>query len=533
MIRHVLIQQEYEEALKRAFNTIRVTVGSTLGPKGKQVLIDTPYGAPTITKDGVTVASQLNPENPAERLITQTIVQTASKTASIAGDGTTTATILTLALTEAISNLVKKGYRHTDVVAEFKKLLSNTIDFLKSNAKHTSFDKVKAIAAMSSSNNPEIIKLITEAYKDLDEFAVVMVEESRSNQSYIEKLKGYTIDRGWANSNFITNVSDMTARYENVKVLITDQPIKTAHQILPALELCAQSRQPLLIIADDIEPAPLSFAIVNKLRNELPILIVRAPSYGEHRYELLKDLAAYTNATLISMNSSLRLEDIKEEHLGTASKVISDKSKTTIISTASNTEKVKERVKLIEAILAEHSEDSFFYQQAKARKAKLISEVAIIKVGAATESYVKEIKSKLDDALRAVNAAIANGYIPSIASALITLSSALSHEDELILEQFKTALEAPLKLLLHNADIDPLSIIPKLRSKPFNVCYDAISNSFTDYEMSELLDPLEVAKTALESAFQSASLLSNVSSVIFIDPKEKRYSPPSLDESPA
>jgi len=527
----VTFNPEARKKLIEGVNTVANAVAVTLGPKGRNVVIDT-YGVPTVTKDGVTVAKWLSLVEPVENLGVQIIKQAASKSGTNAGDGTTTATVIAQALTLEAMSLVEKGVSPIDIKRAYEELLGVTLAGITQASTPVDDNKIVNIATISANNDLTTGKLIADAFKQVGKEGILTVEDSRTNETYTKVVDGVSVSRGFLSPYFITDRERLEAVYEDAYVFITDKKIRTDKEIVPILEQALGAKKPLLIIADDIEAVALSVLVINRVRNNIPVVAIKAPAYGDRRAALLEDLAVITGAELISEQKGMRLEDTKLSQLGNCKKVVVNQDETIIVDPAGNKEAIDQRAKEVKAALAK-SNHEYEIEKLSERLAKLVAKVAVLYVGAATETEVKEKKDRIDDAIRATRAAIAKGFVPGGGTTLLEISTRLeSNSDPAILDAFLTGIRAPIRQIITNAGANPDTILTKLakdlESNP-KAGYDAAKNEYQkDMTKAGIIDPTLVVEEALINAVSAANMLI-LSEVTIHDTKEK-YEPGSIEE---
>jgi chaperonin GroEL len=529
----VTFNPEAREKLIKGMNIVADAVAVTLGPKGRNVVIDT-YGTPAVTKDGVTVAKWINLVEPVENLGAQLIKQAAARSGTNAGDGTTTATLLTQSLVQGGMELLKKGVSPIDVKRGYEELLNITLAGVVEAAVPVDDDKIKDISTISANNDKVIGSLIADAFKAVGKDGMLAVEDSRTNETFTKIVDGVSIPRGFLSPYFVTDPSKMETVYEDPYILITDKKIRGTQELVPILDkVISQSRRPLIIIADDVEAQALSLLVVNRVRQGLPVLAVKAPAYGERRSAILQDLAVLVGAELISEHKGLRLEDTTLEQLGSCKKVISNANETILVDPAGNKEEVAKRATEVRAAL-DNSTNEYEKEKLTERLAKLVAKVAVLYVGAATETEVKEKKDRIDDAIRATRAAIARGYVPGGGSTLLDISSRLqTSSSQEVLDIFVKALQSPTSHIVKNAGGDPSKIIPQIiemlkQSK--NAGYDASALRFEkDMVKVGIIDPALVVEEALVNAVSAANML--ILSEVTIHDVVEKYEPMSPEQA--
>lgn len=530
MTKKVISGPALHSLLLEGVNTIASAVGSTLGPLGSNVVIETPYGRSTVTKDGVTVAQQITLEDPTQNLAVDIVKQAAERTASIAGDGTTSATILTQKLFEEGLKLVNSGTPPIKVKTAYELLLKQVLPLIESNTHQVSSPQdVYQIALISANSDQTIASLISKAIEYVSKDGSITLEESKTGESYVDLVDGTSFQRPYASPYFVTNPSKGTAELDNPLVLITDHKLRYIGQLIPVLELAAAHSRPLLIICDDIEGQALQTLVINHLSKAIKVLAVRAPSFGENRLELLKDLAALTSSTFYSEASGLQLEKILPEHLGTCEKVISSKHETIIVDGLKDAAAIEERSSTIRRALENYPPDSFYHKQLLNRLAKLTAKVAVLYVGAPTETELKERKDRVDDALRATTAAIQSGYVVGGGTLLAKISTTLS--DDFTAKAFAKALQEPLSRIAQNAGKSSALVLSKVLQEPsWTYGYNALSDTYTDLIEDRVIDPALVVSQSLTSAVSAANMLLLSSTAVYNVDRTPPYSPGSLND---
>ncbi len=521
MAKKISFDTEARNNLKAGIDALADAVKVTLGPKGRNVIIEKSFGAPQITKDGVTVAKEIELEDPIENMGAQMVKEVASKTADQAGDGTTTATVLAQAMVSAGLKNVTAGANPMDlkrgidkataaVVAEMEKMSEKVGD---------DFRKIEQVGAISANNDHTIGKLIAEAMEKVSKDGVITVEEAKGTETYVDVVEGMQFDRGYLSPYFITDADKMIAEYENPLILIHDKKITNVQDIVPILEKAAQAGKPLLIIAEDMDSQPLGVLVVNRLRGGLKIVAVKAPGFGDRRKAMLEDIAILTGGTVISEEQGYKLDNTDLEHLGTAEKVIIDKDNTTIINGKGDPEAIKARIKQIKQQIETTSSD-YDKEKLQERLAKLAGGVAVLYVGAPTEVEMKEKKDRVDDALHATRAAIEEGIVPGGGVVFIRSLKALNkveteNEDEKIgVEIVKKALEAPIKIIALNAGVEGAVVINEVKNNKGSYGYNAKDNKYEDLKKAGIIDPTKVSRVALENAASIAGMLLTTEAVI-------------------
>ncbi|MFC1702868.1 chaperonin GroEL [Patescibacteria group bacterium] len=532
MAKQILFTEEAREKIKSGVDQLANTVKTTLGPKGRNVVIDRGFGSPLVTKDGVTVAKDIELEDKFENIGAELVKEVASKTNDVAGDGTTTATVLAQAIyAEGVKNVVaganpmdlKKGLDKgvEALVNELTKTLSNPI----------SGDDIEKIASISA-NDPEIGKIIAEAIADVGENGVITVEESQSFGIEKEVVDGMRFDKGYLSPYMITNAERMEAEYIDVSILITDKKISSIQEILPLLEKLAQAgKKELMILAEDVDGEALATLVVNKLRGTFSALAVKAPGFGDRRKESLKDIAVLTGGKLVSEEVGMKLEDTQVEDLGRARKVVSTKENTTIVDGAGEESAIKNRIEQLKNELAA-SDSDFDKEKLQERLAKLGGGVGVIKVGAATETEMKEKKQRIEDALAATKAAVEEGIVVGGGVALLRANKGLDALSELTGDEavgvniLRKALEAPLRQIAKNAGKDGAVVVAEVMKGEGGHGYNAREDRYEDLVAAGIIDPTKVTRSALENATSIASLLLTTEAVVTDIPKKEDDAPP-------
>ncbi|HKZ56809.1 MAG TPA: chaperonin GroEL, partial [Thermodesulfovibrionales bacterium] len=488
-------------------------VKATLGPKGRNAILDKKFGAPTITKDGVTVAKEIELKDPFENMGAQLVREVASKTSDVAGDGTTTATVLAHAIyREGIKN-VAAGANPMDLKRGIEKAVEVVIEELKKLSKPVQEKKeIAQVGTISANNDPSIGELIAEAMDKVGKDGVITVEEAKSMQTTLDVVEGMQFDRGYISPYFITDPERMECTLEDVYILINEKKISSMKDLLPILEQIAKMGKPLIIISEEVEGEALATLVVNKLRGTLQVCAVKAPGFGERRKAMLEDIAVLTGGTMISEDLGIKLENIKITDLGRAKKITVDKENTTIVEGAGDSKKIEGRVKQIKTQIEETTSD-YDREKLQERLAKLVGGVAVINVGAATETEMKEKKARVEDALNATRAAVEEGIVPGGGVAFLRCLPALRNlkleEDQQVgVEIIKKALEEPIKQIVNNAGLEGSVVVEKVKhSKELNYGFDADKEEYTDMIKAGIIDPTKVTRYALLNASSVAALM--------------------------
>ena len=513
MAKEIKYNAEARELLKEGVDALADAVKVTLGPKGRNVIIDRKFGAPHITKDGVSVAKEVELEEPFANMGAQIVKEVASKTNDDAGDGTTTATVLAQAIIGVGIKNVTAGANPMDLKRGIDKAVAAVVENLRtqSQAVGDHIEKIEQVATISANNDNTIGSLIAEAMSKVNKEGVITVEEAKGTETTVEVVEGMQFDRGYISAYFVTDTEKMEAQLDKPLILITDKKISTMKEIMSVLEPVAQNGRSLVIIAEDVDGEALSSLVVNKLRGTLKIAAVKAPGFGDRRKEMLEDIATLTGGTYITADKGYRLEDVKLEMLGTADKVTINKENTTIVDGAGDKETIKARVaqirKQIEATTSDYDREKL-----QERLAKLAGGVAVLYVGAATEVEMKEKKDRVEDALAATRAAVEEGIIPGGGVAYIRASAALEqlkgeNDDETTgIAIVKRAIEEPLRQIVANAGGEGSVVVNKVREGKGAFGYNARSDRYEDMLEAGILDPTKVARVALENAASIASM---------------------------
>lgn len=520
-------------ALKRGIDQLADAVKVTLGPKGRNVVIDKKFGAPTITKDGVTVAKEIELSDPLENMGAQMVKEVATKTSDIAGDGTTTATVLAQAIyREGLKN-VTAGSNPMAIKRGIDKAVTTVVDELKKISVPTSGKKeITQVGTISANNDHEIGNLIAEAMEKVGKDGVITVEEAKGLETTLDTVDGMQFDRGYLSPYFVTDPDKMEAVLENALILIHDKKISAMKDLLPILEKVAQLNKPLLIIAEDIEGEALATLVVNKLRGTLRICAVKAPGFGDRRKAMLQDIAVLTKGQVISEEVGFKLENAVLTDLGSAARIVVDKDNTTIIDGAGDKNDIEGRVKEIRAAIDKSTSD-YDREKLQERLAKLAGGVAVIHVGAPTEAEMKEKKARVEDALHATRAAVEEGIVPGGGVALIRAQHVLKdvktaeRDEQIGVDIVRRSIEEPLRMIVQNAGGEGSIVVEKIRTaKEKNFGYNALTDVYEDLVQSGVIDPTKVTRTALQHAASIAGLLLTTEALI-VEKKEEKPAMPA------
>jgi chaperonin GroEL len=534
MAKEITFDVAAREKLKAGVDALANAVKVTLGPKGRNVVIDKKFGAPHITKDGVSVAKEIELKDPIENMGAQMLKEVASKTADIAGDGTTTATVLAQAIVGTGLKNVASGANPMDLKRGIDKAVNAVVGALKVSSKEVGSDnnKIKQVATISANNDESIGTLIADAMAKVGIEGVITVEEAKGTETDVKTVEGMQFDRGYLSPYFVTNAENMEAELENAYILIYDKKISNMKELLPVLEKTVQTGKPLLIIAEDVDGEALATLVVNKMRGALRIAAVKAPGFGDRRKAMLQDIAILTGGTVISEEMGLKLDATTLEDLGRAEKITIDKDNTTIVNGAGSKEGIQARVSEIKAQIEKTTSD-YDREKLQERLAKLAGGVAVLYVGAATEVEMKEKKDRVDDALHATRAAVAEGIVPGGGTALIRASAALEglkgdNDDETTgIAIIKRAIEEPLRQIVANAGGEGAVIVQKVREGKDDFGYNARTETFENLLSSGVIDPTKVVRVALENAASIAGMLLTTECVIS-DIKEDAPAMPAM-----
>ncbi len=533
MAKNILFSSEAIDKLKKGVDTMANAVKVTLGPKGRNVILDKKFGAPAITKDGVSVAKEIELKDPIENMGAQLVKEVASKTADSAGDGTTTATLLAQAIfSNGIKN-VAAGANPMDLKRGIDKATVAIVNQLRKDSKNMSGqNEIKQVATISANNDIQIGSMIAEAMKKVGKDGVITVEEAKGTDTEVKVVEGMQFDRGNLSPYFVTNAEKMETELENPYILLCDKKISSMKELLPVLEAVSQTGKPLFIIAEDVDGEALATLVVNKIRGTIKIAAVKAPGFGDRRKEMLEDIATLTGGMVISEERGYKLENTTVEYLGTCDKVNIDKENTIIVSGNGKKEDIEARVNQIKAQIENVTSD-YDREKLQERLGKLSGGVAILYVGAATEVEMKEKKDRLDDALAATRAAVQEGVVPGGGTALIRAAKALDSVDTENADEItgvniiKQAIEAPFRTIVSNAGKEPSIILQKVREGKADYGYNAREDEYQNLYEAGVIDPTKVTRLALENASSIASLLITTECMIAEEPEENKPAMPS------
>ncbi|XYH94432.1 chaperonin GroEL [Sorangium sp. So ce1128] len=525
--KEIIYNESARSMILAGVNALADAVKVTLGPKGRNVVIEKSFGSPTVTKDGVTVAKEIELENRFENMGAQMVREVASKTSDIAGDGTTTATVLAQAIYREGSKLVAAGHNPMEIKRGIDKAVEAIVEHLRGSAKQTKDAKEIAQVGTISANGDETIgKLLADAMEKVGKEGVITVEEAKSADTTLDVVEGMQFDRGYLSPYFVTDPEAMKANLEDCYILISEKKISNMKDLLPVLEAIAKSQKQLLIIAEDVEGEALATLVVNKLRGTLHCAAVKAPGFGDRRKEMLKDIATLTDGQVIAEELGLKLENVTISDLGRAKTVIIDKDNTTIVGGQGKKDKIKARQQEIRAQI-ENTTSDYDREKLQERLAKLVGGVAVVKVGAATETEMKEKKARVEDALHATRAAVEEGIVPGGGVALIRAQSSLeklqvNDEQRFGVNIIRRAIEEPLRQISANAGEEGSIVVQKVREGKESFGYNAASGDYGNLLEMGVIDPVKVVRSALQNAASVASLMLTTEALIAERPKEEK-----------
>src|SRR5437870_6110424 len=527
MAKAIIHGGQSRQAILRGVNQLADAVKITLGPKGRNVLLDRKFGSPLITKDGVTVAKEIELKEGIENMGAQMVREVASKTSDVAGDGTTTATVLAQAIfREGVKN-VAAGANPMGLKRGIEKAVEAAVEELKKLSKPVKGEMISQVGSASANNDKTIGDIIAEAMKKVGKDGVITVEEAKTIETSLEVVEGMQFDRGYLSPYFVTDPERMEAELNECSILLHEKKISSMKDLLPLLEQIAKSGRPLLIVAEDVEGEALATLVVNKLRGTLQAVAVKAPGFGDRRKAMLEDIAILTGGKVISEDLGIKLENVHIEDLGKAKKVVIDKDNTTIIEGAGKHQTIEGRVKQLRTQIDETTSD-YDREKLQERLAKLVGGVAVIKVGAATETEMKEKKARVEDAMHANRAAVEEGIVPGGGVAFIRAVPALEkvkleHDEQIGVNIVKRALEEPLRMIASNAGHEGAVVLGKVKeAKEANIGFDAATEEYTDMISAGILDPAKVARTALQNAASISALMLTTEALVSEIPEEEK-----------
>ena len=529
MAKQIIYGEQSRQAILRGVNQLADAVKVTLGPKGRNVVLDKKFGSPTITKDGVTVAKEIDLKDPLENMGAQMVREVASKTSDTAGDGTTTATVLAQAIYREGARNVVAGANPMELKRGIEKAVEAMTAEIKKMAKPVKGNMIAQVGTISANSDETIGKIIAEAMEKVGKDGVITVEEAKTLETTLDVVEGMQFDRGYLSPYFVTDPERMEVVLENPVILIHEKKISSMKDLLPVLEQVARLGRPLLIIAEDIEGEALATLVVNKLRGTLQVAAVKAPGFGDRRKAMLEDIAILTGGKAITEDLGVKLENIKLEDLGKAKKVTIDKDNTTIVEGAGDSKAIEGRVKQIRVQVEETTSD-YDREKLQERLAKLVGGVAVIKVGAATETEMKEKKARVEDAMHATKAAVEEGIVPGGGVALIRASKALDGlklegDQKIGVAIIRRAIEEPCRWIATNAGLEGSIIVAQVKDGKGDEGFNAATETFEDLVKAGVIDPAKVVRNALQNASSIASLLLTTEALICDIPEEKKEAP--------
>jgi chaperonin GroEL len=530
MAKQITYGEESRQAILRGVNQLANAVKVTLGPKGRNVVLDKKFGSPTITKDGVTVAKEIDLKDPLENMGAQMVREVASKTSDTAGDGTTTATVLAQAIYREGAKNVVAGANPMELKRGIEKAVAAIVEEIKKMSRPVSGNMVAQVGTISANSDAEVGKIIADAMEKVGKDGVITVEEAKSMETSLDVVEGMQFDRGYLSPYFVTDAERMEVVLENPVILIHEKKISSMKDLLPVLEQVARLGRPLLIIAEDVEGEALATLVVNKLRGTLQAAAVKAPGFGDRRKAMLEDIAILTAGKAITEDLGIKLEGIKVEDLGKAKKITIDKDNTTIVEGAGTKAAIDGRVKQLRAQIEDTTSD-YDREKLQERLAKLVGGVAVIKVGAATETEMKEKKARVEDAMHATKAAVEEGIVPGGGVALLRAGAALDklklEGDQLVgLQIVKRAIEEPMRHIATNAGAEGSIVVAKVKDlKNQDEGFNAASDKYEDLVKAGVIDPAKVVRSALQNASSIASLLLTTEALVSEIPEEKKDAP--------
>jgi chaperonin GroEL len=530
MAKQIIYGEQSRQAILRGVNALADAVKVTLGPKGRNVVLDKKFGSPTITKDGVTVAKEIDLKDPLENMGAQMVREVASKTSDTAGDGTTTATVLAQAIYREGAKNVVAGANPMEVKRGIEKAVEAVVEEIKKLSRPVKGNMIAQVGTISANSDETIGKIIAEAMEKVGKDGVITVEEAKTLETTLEVVEGMQFDRGYLSPYFVTDPERMEVVLENPVILIHEKKISSMKDLLPVLEQVARMGRPLLIIAEDVEGEALATLVVNKLRGTLQAAAVKAPGFGDRRKAMLEDIAILTGGRAITEDLGIKLENIRIEDLGKAKKVTIDKDNTTIVEGAGSAKDIEGRVKQIRVQIEETTSD-YDREKLQERLAKLVGGVAVIKVGAATETEMKEKKARVEDAMHATKAAVEEGIVPGGGVALIRAGKVLDSlklegDQRVGVEIVKRAIEEPLRWIATNAGHEGSIVVAKVReAKSADEGFNAATDTYEDLVKAGVIDPAKVVRNALQNAASIASLLLTTEALVSEIPEEKKEAP--------
>jgi chaperonin GroEL len=532
MAKKIVFGGQARDAIRKGVDALADAVKVTLGPKGRNVIYERSFGSPAVTKDGVTVAKQIELKDPMENMGAQMVKEVASKTADLAGDGTTTATVLAQAVFREGNKYVTAGANPMELKRGIEKAVAVVVETIKQSAKSVSNKKeIEQVATISANSDMNIGRQIAEAMERVGQDGVITVEEAKGMYDELDVVEGLQFDRGYLSPYFITSPEKMEAVMDNAMLLIHDKKITSMKSLLPILEQVAKSGRGLVIIAEDIEGEALATLVVNKLRGTINVIAIKAPGFGDRRKEMLEDIAILTGGEVVSEDKGLKLENVTLHSLGNAKRVIATKDATTVIGGAGNKDAINGRVAQIRMQI-ENCTSDYDKEKLQERLAKLAGGVAVIRVGAATETEMKEKKDRIDDALSATRAAVEEGIVAGGGVALLRAQKAvqelkLEGDEALGVQIISKAIEEPLRIIAQNAGYDASVIVNRVRSETGNMGFDAKTGEFVDMVAAGIIDPAKVTRSAIQNAASISGLLLTTEATIYEIPEDKKEAAPA------
>ena len=533
MAKQIILGEESRQNLLRGIDQLADTVKATLGPRGRNIVLDKKFGSPTITKDGVTVAKEIELADPLENMGAQMVKEVASKTSDVAGDGTTTATVLAQTIFKEGLKMVAAGANPTLIKKGIDQAVEHVVNDLKGLSQEVSGKMIAQVGSISANNDISIGEIIAEAMDKVGKDGVITVEEGKSLDTKLDFVEGMQFDRGFLSPYFVTDSERMVAELENPYILLHEKKMSNLREMLPLLENVAKSGRPLLIIAEDIEGEALATLVFNKIRGMLNVAAVKAPGFGDRRKAMLEDIGILTSGQVVAEELGMKLENVTLDHLGGAKKIIIDKDNTTIIEGEAKDDDIKGRIAQLKRQIDDTSSD-YDKEKLQERLAKLSGGVAVIKVGAATETELKEKKARVEDAMHATKAAVEEGIVPGGGIALLNGIASLEKvkadgDMQYGVQILKKALEAPLRQIAANAGHEGAIIIEKIKQEKSDVLgFDALNEKYVDMIASGIIDPTKVTRTALQNASSIAGLLLTTEGLVADVPEETSAAPPAM-----
>jgi chaperonin GroEL len=529
MAKQIVYGEQSRQAILRGVNALADAVKVTLGPKGRNVVLDKKFGSPTITKDGVTVAKEIELKDPLENMGAQMVREVASKTSDVAGDGTTTATVLAQAIYREGAKNVAAGANPMDLKRGIEKAVAVVVESLKSRSKPVKGNMIAQVGTISANNDETIGKIIAQAMEKVGKDGVITVEEAKTLETSLDVVEGMQFDRGYLSPYFVTDPERMEVVLENPVILIHEKKISSMKDLLPVLEQVARMGRPLLIVAEDVEGEALATLVVNKLRGTLQAAAVKAPGFGDRRKAMLEDIATLTGGRAITEDLGIKLENIKVDDLGKAKKITIDKDNTTIVEGDGSTQAIEGRVKQIRTQIEDTTSD-YDREKLQERLAKLVGGVAVIKVGAATETEMKEKKARVEDAMHATKAAVEEGIVPGGGVALLRAVGDLERlklegDEQVGVNIVRRALEEPMRWIATNAGHEGSIVVQKVKTMDDESGFNALNENYENLVQAGVIDPMKVVRAAMQNASSIASLLLTTEALVADIPEEKKEAP--------